>query len=77
MSNTQKVPVLRTFGKNLSRLRVEHGMTQLQLAVEADISRYHLQRLESGQSQPTLPVVLRLKKALRCSWDELMEGLEG
>ncbi|XHR28191.1 MAG: helix-turn-helix domain-containing protein [Chthoniobacteraceae bacterium] len=64
------------FGKNLSRLRVQRGLTQFQLATEAEISRNHVQRLEKGQCQPTLAVVLRLKKALGCSWDELLEGVE-
>jgi len=75
-THTSRVPVPRPFGRNLSRLRVQRCLTQYELAVYAEISRYHLQRLEKGQCQPTLPVVLRLKKALKCSWDELMEGVE-
>ncbi|MEI8233883.1 MAG: helix-turn-helix transcriptional regulator [Verrucomicrobiota bacterium] len=70
------MPVPRQFGRNLSRLRAERDLTQFQLAIEAEISRSYLQSLEKGQFQPTLPVILRLKKALQCSWEELMEGVE-
>ncbi|XHR27717.1 MAG: helix-turn-helix domain-containing protein [Chthoniobacteraceae bacterium] len=68
--------VPKQFGRNLSRLRGEHGLTQYQLAAYAEISRSYLQRIENGQFQPTLSVILRLKKALGCSWDVLMEGVE-
>ena len=70
------MPVPIPFGKNLSRLRGQRRLTQYELAIYAEVSRNHLQRLEKGLCQPTLPVILRLKKALKCSWDKLMEGVE-
>ena len=64
------------FGRNLSRLRTEAGLTQEQLCELAEIDRSYLQRVEAGNSQPTVAVAARLRKALRCSWDELMQGID-
>jgi transcriptional regulator with XRE-family HTH domain len=64
------------FGRNLSRLRTEAGLTQEQLCELAEIDRSYLQRVEAGNSQPTVAVAARLRKALRCSWDELMRGID-
>ncbi|XHR28815.1 MAG: helix-turn-helix transcriptional regulator [Chthoniobacteraceae bacterium] len=66
----------KQFGKNVARLRVERSLTQLQLATEAELSRSSLQYIEKGRFYPSLAIVLRLKKALGCSWDVLMEGVE-
>ena len=64
------------FGRNLSRLRTEASLTQEQLCELAEIDRSYLQRVEAGNSQPTVAVAARLRKALRCSWDELMKGID-
>ena len=64
------------FGRNLSRLRAEAGLTQEKLCELAEIDRSFLQRIEAGNSQPTVAVAARLRKALRCSWDELMKGID-
>ena len=63
------------FGGNVARIRADLGLTQEQLCERAEIDRSYLQRIESGQSSPTVEVAVRLKKALRCSWDRLFEGL--
>ncbi len=64
------------FGRNLFRLRAEAGLTQEKLCELAEIDRSFLQRIEAGNSQPTVAVAARLRKALRCSWDELMKGID-
>ena len=50
-------------------------MTQEALAEKADISRRYLQQIEAGQMNPTVKVVSRLRKALRCLWDDLLRGV--
>ncbi|MFH1066658.1 MAG: helix-turn-helix transcriptional regulator [bacterium] len=62
-------------GKNVCRLRVARGLTQEQLVEKADISRTYLQNIEAGQKNPTINVITRLKKALKCSWEELLQDL--
>ncbi len=49
-------------------------MTQERLAERADISHRYLQSLEAGKKQPSINVVVRLRTALECSWDELLKG---
>ena len=55
---------------------MERGFTQEQLCELAEIDRSYLQRIESGRSNPTLQVLTRLKKALGCSWEALLRGVD-
>jgi len=63
-------------GRNVSRLRNQVGLTQEQFAEKAEISRGFLQEIEKGGKNPTINVTVRLKKALRCTWDVLFHGIE-
>jgi transcriptional regulator with XRE-family HTH domain len=49
-------------------------MTQETLAEKAEIDRRYVQRIERGTANPGVEVLARLKKAFRCSWDELLGG---
>ena len=60
------------FGRNVCRLRTVRELTQEQLAEKADISRRYLQEIEAGQMNPTVNILSRLHKALKCSWDDLL-----
>lgn len=64
------------FGKVLRRLRTEAGMTQEQLAFEADLRRTYISILELGQQQPTLTTILKLSAALNTSAAALIEKVE-
>ncbi len=66
----------RSLGRNLNRLRTQKGLTQRLLADLATIDRRFLQRIESGESGPTIEVMVKLKRALKCSWDDLLNGVE-
>lgn len=57
---------------NLRRLRARSGMTQEELARRAGISRVYLARLEFGQQDPRVSIVVRLAQALDVSTDMLM-----
>ena len=67
--------IRKKFGQNICRLRIQRKLTQEQLCEAADMDRSYLQRLEKGTSNPSLKVTLKLKTALRCSWEELTRGL--
>ena len=62
-------------GKNINKLRNRKGLTQNVLADLAAIDRRFLQRIESGQSAPTIETMSRLRRALRCSWSELIGNI--
>jgi transcriptional regulator with XRE-family HTH domain len=55
---------LPTFGQLLRSTRAARRLSQLQLAVEADVSQRHLSFLESGRALPSREMVLQLARAL-------------
>jgi transcriptional regulator with XRE-family HTH domain len=54
----------RSFGEHLRHWRQRRRMSQLDLAGEADISTRHLSFVETGRSQPSREMVLRLAERL-------------
>ena len=56
--------VLKEIGERLARTRLEHNLTQVQLAHIAGISKRTLERLESGASSTQLTAFLRTCRAL-------------
>jgi transcriptional regulator with XRE-family HTH domain len=50
--------------RNLRRLRVHNGLSQEVLAVDAQIDRTYVSRLERGLENPTVAVHERLAEAL-------------
>jgi transcriptional regulator with XRE-family HTH domain len=55
---------------NLRRLRVKRGLSQELLAVDADVDRAYVSRLERGIENPTVQLLERLAKALRAELAE-------
>ncbi|BCF89095.1 helix-turn-helix domain-containing protein [Paraburkholderia largidicola] len=64
------------FGAVLRARRLEANLTQEHLAFEAEIQRVHVSKLELGQAQPTLAMLLILAKALDCTASELVAEVE-
>ena len=60
----------------LRRLRKDAGLTQEQLALEADLQRSYVSILELGQQQPSLTTILKLASALGCTAQSLMGEIE-
>jgi transcriptional regulator with XRE-family HTH domain len=56
---------------NLRRLRVARGLSQDQLADEADVDRAYLGRLERSEENPTVDLLDRVIAALRRPMGEL------
>lgn len=55
--------------------RARRGLSQLELALEAEVSARHVSFLESGRAQPSTAMVLRLLSALGASLREQNEAL--
>ena len=49
---------------NVRRLRVERGLAQEALAVDAGIDRTYISRMERGMENPTVAVLERMAQAL-------------
>ena len=64
------------FGENLRRLRIEHELTQEDLAKKSGVSARMIQNYEMGASQPRMGSVKKLATALEISVNDLL-GIEG
>ena len=58
--------------KNLQKAREDKGMTQIKLALEAEVSQQSITYYESGTRVPSLDVAQRIAKVLNCSIDYLI-----
>jgi transcriptional regulator with XRE-family HTH domain len=58
------VPAQASFGEHLRQWRQQRGLSQLALAVQAEVSTRHLSWLETGRAQPSRAMVLRLAQQL-------------
>jgi DNA-binding XRE family transcriptional regulator len=68
--------VAKVFGKVIRDMRIEAGMTQEQLGLEADLRRTFISLLELGQQQPTLTTLIKLARALKCPAHEIVAKFE-
>jgi len=59
--------------RNVRRLRVARGLSQEALAVDAEIDRTYVSRLERETENPTVAVLERLAKALDVDIVDLFE----
>lgn len=64
------------FGAVLRTAREKAGMTQEQLAFDADLDRTYISRLENGKMSPTLDTLLRLGDALGVPASTLVARVE-
>ena len=55
---------VESLGKHLKRWRSVRGLSQLDLALQADVSARHISFVETGRSQPSRDMVIRLADTL-------------
>jgi transcriptional regulator with XRE-family HTH domain len=67
---------LKAFGANVRRERMKKKFSQEKLAELVDLHARTLQKVEAGQTNILLTTVLRFQKALRCSWDKLLQDCD-
>lgn len=64
--------IAEIIGRNLLRLRLEAGLTHVQLADKMDCYDEHaISRWECGRNAPTAYYLYQIAKALGCTIDEL------
>jgi transcriptional regulator with XRE-family HTH domain len=64
---------IKKFGSNVRRERNARNLTQEKLSELADLHLRSLQKIEAGEINLLLTTVLRIKRALKCSWTELID----
>jgi transcriptional regulator with XRE-family HTH domain len=69
--------VRKKLAENLRRIRLERGLSQEALALEADIDRAYMSGLERGVRNPTVMLLAKLANALKVPLGDLIafEGL--
>lgn len=67
-------PWLRAVGENIRRERKAAGLTQERLAELADLAPRVVQKIEAGQIAILITTLKRLRSALGCSFDRLLES---
>ena len=65
--------VVKLLGENVRRERQARGLTQEQLAFDADMKRSYLSDLERGLRNPTVQALGRLAEALNVPPHNLLE----
>ena len=64
---------LAAVGGNVRRLRVARKLTQERLAELVGVNPRTVQKIEAGRLNILVTTLERLKVALKCDWDELMD----
>ena len=68
--------VAEKFGRNLFMARRRAGLSQEQVADQAELHRTAISLLETGQRLPRLDTLIKLKGVLGVTADELLRGIE-
>ncbi len=63
-------------GNNIKLMRVQHNMSQIELAGLLGISQTHMSNIERGRGQVTLSQVNKISQIFECSLDEVVKGEE-
>ena len=71
-----KLQPSEAFGKVLRALRLERGLSQEALALEAGIQRNYISLIERGINQPTITIIFKLAAALEMQPSKLIELVE-
>jgi transcriptional regulator with XRE-family HTH domain len=61
------------FGKNVRKYRLQRGLTQEQLAFEAEIDLTYVGGIERGKRNPSLSVMARIADALSVNLIKLLQ----
>ncbi len=64
------------FGKVLRALRRHAGLTQEQLALDADLQRNYISLLERGMNSPSIKTLFKLSGVLKTTPSKMLEQTE-
>jgi transcriptional regulator with XRE-family HTH domain len=64
---------LKELGKRIKTIRKEKGIKQVELAYSCDIEKQNMQRIEAGNTNPTVLMLRRIAENLGISLSELLD----
>ncbi len=73
MNSTRDEKYLREFGENLKRVRKSKKLSLRKLSDLADVDFSQIHRIEKGESNPSITMVIALAKALEVRPSKLVE----
>ena len=68
--------IKKQFGGQVKKLRLQKGLSQEALALEADLDRTYIPSIEKGERNVSLEVIEKLAKAFKIKISELFKGIE-
>lgn len=71
--NNLSMASLETIGRKIAKLREIKGMSQEDLAGEAEVNRGYISRIENGHVAFSVPILLKIAAALDIKPDELLK----
>lgn len=72
MNSTRNEKILKKFGKHLEKIRKEKKLSLRKLADIADVDFSQIHRIEKGESNPSLTMILVLAEALEVPVESLL-----
>lgn len=66
--NSERGEFIIQLGKQIKKIRCEKKMTQLDVAVKADMEENAFQRIEAGRTNPTTKTLFKITRALECNF---------
>ncbi len=73
VNNSKNTKVIKSFGKNLRRIRLSKGISQEYLADSAKIMPSQIGRIERGEINATISTAYVLAKALEVDFADLFK----
>ncbi|MFI5221895.1 MAG: helix-turn-helix domain-containing protein [Bacteroidia bacterium] len=73
MKYVREEKFLKILGKRIRVFRMNQGITQAQLAFEAEIPRMQVSRIERGELNTGISTLIRIAKVLDVSTKDLIE----
>lgn len=69
--------IIKEFGDNLRRCRLEKGLSQADLAAEIDMSTNAISEIERGITDTSLTTIVKIARALQIPPAELFIEIKG
>jgi transcriptional regulator with XRE-family HTH domain len=71
--NNPPMTSMKSIGRSIAMLRDKKGMSQEDLAGEAEVNRGYISRIENGHVAFSVPVLLKIAKALAVEPRDLLK----
>jgi len=70
--NVKNKKLIKAVGERIRQLRIEQGLSQADLALEADILISQIGRIERGETNPTISTLFVIAEALKIDLSVLL-----